>query len=374
MRKEKKMGKTKKQKNTYAEYLRTGLDIRYLAQKYRKAHEWIPRLSSEAPGLRPEEALIKVRERLKELRHTRKRLKESRLSERLNRVRQEPDSRRSIVVRAMPHKEMSYVCSAGSPGSIQLTCPRPPLDLRGLYPTIREFPWQRFPQGSETNDNSVDRVDGIARASGFKEYVWAVPRNDDTDESHFFLPYGAGNDPNDFTGATGLQFSSQIEVQPNIFLDDTDACGFAGILQYSLPEAPWDGAVQWRLQQQFEIPGITCDADFGYFSLVSTGRACPSWEDFPAFDAFVESFSLDQLLPVISATGEDFSVGPLNAIDTFLSGFRVTEGQKSCIYVGFSIYIMARDGSMSLGDPNMAYDFWPDTGSGLSYTFVRIGP
>lgn len=365
------MTNTTKQKNDYVEYLRTGIDIRYLSQKYRKAHEWIPRLASEAPGLTPEEALKKVRERMTEVRSTRKRLKESRLSERMKRARQEPDLRHSLPVRAIPHRDRSFVASAGSPGSIELAYPRPLehyLYERTVQAAAGRFDLERWREWVEQRR----KIDGIARASSFKEYVWAHPDNDDTDEWHLFLPYGAGSDPNDFTGATGLQFLSEIEVQPNLFWDDNDWCGFAGILQYTLPEAPWHGAVQWSVHQQFDIPEITNNGDHGYFHLVSTARQSPTGEDYPDFDSFVEAFAIDRLPPIIWCSGEDFSSGPFNVIDTFSSGFPVTEGQKPRIYVGFSIYIVARDGSTSLGDPNMAYHFCPGTGDGLRYTFVRL--
>jgi hypothetical protein len=230
----------------------------------------------------------------------------------------------------------------------------------------------RFP-GSERNKS---RIDGSVGASGFKEYIWAAPTKDNTDEKHLFIPYGAGNDPYDFTGATGLQFLSEIDVQASILLDTPDGCGFAGILQYSIPEAPFDGYCQWYLQQHFEIPIITCNADHGYVSLVSTGRACPLWEDFPAPGDFVEAFSLSQLSNTIWAEGESFSIGPFNATDMFQSSFQITKGQKSCIYMGFSIYIMACDGYISLGDPNMAYHVWTEPGinysGGLGYTFFQI--
>jgi len=174
-----------KQKNDYVEYLRTEVNIKYLSQKYRKAHEWIPRLASEAPGIAPEEALKKARDRLTELRSTRKRLKESRRSEHIEQTRQKSDLRRSLPVRAMPHKEMSFVSSAGSPGSIELAYPRP-IEHYFIEHTVNS-PWENgrdwFWQ---------DRViDGIARASDYREYLWAPPDNDDTDESHLFLPYGA---------------------------------------------------------------------------------------------------------------------------------------------------------------------------------------
>jgi hypothetical protein len=362
------MAKATKQEIAYVEYLRTGIDIRYLAQKYRKAHEWIPRLASEAPGLTPEEALKKVRESLKKLRSSRKRLKKKRLAVHIDRAGKVPNLRRSISVRAIPPKERFFVSSAGSPGSIELAYPRP-IDLSDIYPNTVESARQKILERIGTINN---RVDGIARASGFKEYIWAAPDNNDTDESHLFLPYGAGSDPYNFNGATGLQFLSEIDVQPNLFWDDSDSCGFAGILQYSLPEAPWDGAVQWCVHQHFEIPEIVCSADYGYFSLVSTARQSPTGEDFPDSNSFVTAFSIDQLLPIIGASGEEFSAGPFNVTDIFHSGFPVTKGQKPRIYVGFSVLIWARDGSTALGDPNMAYHTCPGAGSGLSYTFHRI--
>lgn len=360
--------KSKKRQNDYVEYLRNGLDIRYLSQKYRKAHEWIPRLTSEGPGLTPEEALTKIRKRLTKLRRSRKRLNKLRLSKHIERARREPDLRRSLPVRAIPHRERFYLSSAGSPPSIELSYPRP-LDPSDLYQVTEEAVWRRrIPK-------VLPRFDGIARASGFEEYIWSPPIHDDTRETHFFLSYGAGLVPDDFTGATGLQFFSEIEVQPGAIFDWRDSCGFAGILQYTLPEAPWNGAVQWRVHQDFEIPEITCDADYGYFKLVSTARQSPTGDDFPDDDSFVEAFSLDQLLPIIGASGENFSSGPFSITDTFESGFVVTRGQKPRIYVGFAAVIMAVDGSVSLANaPNMAYHTCPGPGAepGLSYTFVRI--
>jgi hypothetical protein len=203
-----------------------------------------------------------------------------------------------------------------------------------------------------------NRIDGISRASGFKEYFWARP-DDPADEWHFFLPYG-GVDPDDFKRATGLQFFGEIEG---------GHCGFAGILQYTLPEAPWDGGVQWYVDQHFTIPTITIDGE-GDFKVWSMARQSPTGDDFPDNDSFHEAFSTDQIPAIISGAGEDTSTGPISVTDKFFSGFPVSKGRRPRIYVGLSVGLSARGGETSVGDLNMAYHFCP--GNGLGYTFVRI--
>jgi len=214
------------------------------------------------------------------------------------------------------------------------------------------------------------RIDGIVTASAFKEYPHDSKLEDDTREWHLVLPIGTGT-PDDFAGATGLQFYSEIEVQPEAMVDPMDGVGWGGLLQYSLPEAPWDGAVQWRIGQRFEIGYICCAADYAFVGIASTCRQCPAGDDFPALDDYPDSISLDAIFSSIWAEGESFYVGPFNVKDYFVGGFPVAKGQKSRIYVGIDIAITTIDGSTWLSDPSFAYHSSPG-GEGLGYSFVRI--
>ena len=102
--------KSKKRQNEYVEYMRTELNIKYLSQKYRKAHEWLPRLEIEAPNLTSEQALKKVRDRLSELKALRKRYKKSRLLQHQEKAREKGDPQRGTPVRAIPQRERFFFC------------------------------------------------------------------------------------------------------------------------------------------------------------------------------------------------------------------------------------------------------------------------
>jgi hypothetical protein len=356
------MSSKTKQSYDYAEYQRTELEIRYLSQKYRKAHEWLPRLGVEAPELTPEEALKNVRERLAKLRSSRKRLRKLCHSAYMEQARQEPDRRHPMPVTPLPPPPPPET-SLSRAGPTRVSAPQP--TGKGFDPRTIDWP-ERTPE--------IRRIDGVARASGFKPYVWSPTTKSNTIENHFFMSYGNWAEYDDFTGATGIQFFSEIEVQPawGPFIDSPDGCGFAGILQYTLPEAPWDGALEWSVLQDFEIPGIWADGDYGYFTLLSTGRQSPNGEDFPPSESFAQDFGLDRLSPHLGASGEDFSVGPFYFIDSFHSACPVMQGQKPRIYIGLSIYICARDGTVYLSSQaNLACHYAPGFGEGLGYSYIK---
>lgn len=364
------MTKSRKQNKNYEDYLRNERATRYLGKKYRTAHEWMPRLATEAPGLTSEEALVKVRDRLTKLRNSGRRIRKSRIAEHARRSCLKPDLQRALPVRPISPRERSFLSSAGSPGTIIVAYPRP------AYPRPPDPPmtWETargkvFEQLGKIQSN---KIDGVAQASDFREYIWSSPSSSDTQAVHVFLPHGDSiNDPYDFTGATGLQYLAEIEVQPGLLWDIGDQIGFAGVLQYTLPEAPWDGGVSWCVGQQFDIERITFNADEGYFSLVSIARQSPTGEGFPPSASFTQAFDLAYLFPTIWGGGEESSMGPFSATDMFDSGFPVKKGQKPRIYVGLSIYMSAVDGRTYLGDPNFAYHTCTE-GPGLWYRFVRI--
>jgi len=360
-----------KQEKPNANFLREEATLRYLDQKYHNAHEWLPLLAIEAPDLRPADVLKKLRTRISELRVQQTERRAQRIKDRASQMASSSYARESVPVQAsvskrrylwphLPYGERMVLERVG-PLSIEEYIGRQVSSSIGhrIQDLIDSAPQNR-------------RIQGVVNASGFKEYIWAAPDKGDTQAHHLFLPYGEGcSNPSNFTGATGLQFLGDMEVKPNWFIDEGDSFGFGGILQYVLPPAPWDGGVEWFLNQSFVVPEIAGEGDFYYATLASCARQSPSGEGFPS--DFVRGFSLDTLLPIVGVSGEggDFGGGPYAVTDSFYSGFPVLRGQSASIYVGLSVLLMARDGSISLGDPNMAYHFSPSE-PGLGYAFYRV--
>lgn len=351
--------------------LRAEASLRYLDQKYRNAYKWLPRLAIEAPDLKPADVLNKLRNRITELRAQRSEHRDARIKDQASKLAEPIDARKSASVKAIlakrryfwpvpPYAERTSLERAGAMSIADYLAAKTHLLMGDRYQDLLD--------GASQNR----RIEGIARASGFKEYVWVAPEKNDTRTRHLFLPYGTESGPTNFTGATGLQFLGGIEVQPNWFIDEGDSFAFGGVLQYVLPPAPWDGGVEWNLEQYFVLPEMTGEGDFCYCSVVSCARQSPTGENFPS--DFERDFSLESLLPVVAAVGEggEFSGGPFAVADIFRSGFPVSQNQRACVYVGLSVLLMARDGSMSLGDPNIAYHFSPSGPAGLAYAFYRI--
>lgn len=354
-----------KSNEQYVEFLRTELSLRYFDQKYRNAYKWLPYLPLLAPDVSSSEALKTIRDRVTQLRAKRQQFRKAQLKAKANRPHLQSGMVQSMVVKPILTGRRYF----------QLLQDRTGIDKEMIsweaFLASKGIEFVGIPGITPFDPTRKHKIDGTVQASGFREYIWAHPEKNDTYESHLFLPYGEFSvDPYNYTGATGLQFLGEIEVQPSLLLDSPDYVGFGGVLQYTLPEAKWDGTVWWNIRQHIDIPEVTSNADFGFFSIASVARQEPNGEDFP--DNFVDGFSLNQMMPVISTKGDNYSLGPFSADDTFFSGFSVSKGQVPRIYVGISIYLMATDGTLSLGDPNMAYQL-PATGEGkgLSYSYVE---
>src|SRR6266511_2565387 len=261
----------KKMESDYVAFLRNESELQYLRRNYNNAHEWLGRLALETPDVKPGDALRELRARIKEHETAKDRFKKARLLEEIQKLRRV--------------KAQLEVFRPFSP-FMQDVPKHKLMIIQDDKQILRRIVGARVVQGTAVCTDSW----GMLFATGFKEYQWALPYDDDTEATVKFWPRisavpepAVGSYAGDWTGYDGFQFRASIDDKTHWYSwDAADHIASAGVLQYTFPVAPGDFLIGWLAYPLYILLWVEINAEDGEFLVDTVFHASPEGLDFPA--------------------------------------------------------------------------------------------
>jgi len=353
----------------YAGYLRTKHSIRFLTQIYEKAYQWKPKLSIIAPGRRPDEALKLLRKRLQELRSLKKRYEKSGLLKKIHRMhckKGKPFSPYSNASKNAPTaRSLKKGGATGLEKDIVSVIPyTEPDENIGLPETLRDILDRLGPPYQEETF-----LVGKVLSSGFEECEWS-PKSVGGSEGE--IKFEPSISSNSFLNTAKMKFSCNLEAPSGCITDPVEFMAKSAIFQFTLPEAPWDAAVEWDVFAFYNIQGLDINADYGWLSIETWARQDPTGGNFPTCsNNYSNAFSYD----ITTSIGdENILLEDWISNDAHYWGaFPIRKGKQARLYIGCSIGLWAENGSIDLSYGGASFcASYNESNLGVNYSMNKL--